>query len=160
MQQDANLDEAEVRTVSDATAALAAAEDGKSIKRGHAEAPAGTAAAAEAQEKTEKEEEIRALIQERKTTAKHEKERIRDISKKIKKNASEKTKGRQDKKKFKRSWKKSKEQATSPVSSRRRSEVFFQKSRTKKVKLSKRDKVLQMYLRNSTKICTKAKKNY
>ena len=84
VQQDANLDEAEVRTVSDATAALAAAEDGKSIKRVHAEAPAGTAAAAEAQEKTEKEEEIRALIQERKTTAKHENGRIREISKKSK----------------------------------------------------------------------------
>ena len=37
------------------------------------------------QEATEKDEKIRALIQERKTTAKHENERIGEISKEIKK---------------------------------------------------------------------------
>ena len=60
--------------------------------------------------------------------------------------------------KYRKFWKKSKEQETSPLSSRRRSEISSPKSRTKKVKLSKRDKVSQMYLRNSTKTCTKAKK--
>ena len=36
--------------------------------------------------------------------------------------------------------------------------IFIQKSKTKKVKLSKRDRESQMFLRNSMKICTKAKK--
>ena len=86
VQHEANLDEAVVRIESDASVAPAVAADGKAIKRRHAKASAGTAAAAEAQEATEKDEAIRALIQERKTIAKHEKERIREISKKIKKN--------------------------------------------------------------------------
>ena len=49
-----------------------------------AAAPEGTAAS-EAQEMNEKDERIRALVQERKTTAKHEKDRIRELSKEIKK---------------------------------------------------------------------------
>ena len=45
----------------------------------------GRTVASEAQETTEKDEKIRVPIEERKTTAKHEEERIREISKEIKK---------------------------------------------------------------------------
>ena len=66
------------------TAALTAAADGKTITKHNAEA-AGASEASEVQETEGKDKEIPALIQQRKTTAKHEKERIREISKKIKK---------------------------------------------------------------------------
>ena len=66
------------------TAALTAAADGESITKSGAEAAEATEAT-EAQETQGKDKEIMALIQERKTTAKHEKERIREISQKIKK---------------------------------------------------------------------------
>ena len=67
-----------------AALAATAAADGQAITKTHAEASEG-AVSSEVQETTEKDEKIRALIQERKTTAKHEKERIREISKEIKK---------------------------------------------------------------------------
>ena len=105
----------EGKTATDASAAQAAAAVDESIEQRHAAAPEGTAAS-EAQEMNEKDERIRALIQKRKTTAKHEKDRIRGISKEIK-NASQKTKGRKDRKKFRRFWKKSRVQRTYPVSS-------------------------------------------
>ena len=71
-------------SASAASAAPAAAADGHSITKTHAAASEGTAAS-EAQETKEKDEKNRALIQERKTIVKHEKDRIREISKKIKK---------------------------------------------------------------------------
>ena len=64
-----------------ATAALTAAADGDAITKNNAEAAKATEAS-EAQETRDKDEEILALIQERKMTEKHEKERIREISKK------------------------------------------------------------------------------
>ena len=67
-----------------ASPSSAAAADGQPIRGACAAAIEGTAAS-EAQETTVRDEKIRALIQERKTTAKHEKGRIRDISKEIKK---------------------------------------------------------------------------
>ena len=67
-----------------ASAAPTAAADGHSIMKGHAVASVGTVAS-EAQGTKGKDERIRALIQERKSTAKHEKDRIREISKEIKK---------------------------------------------------------------------------
>ena len=66
-----------------AAAASSAAADGQSVTKSYAVATEATEAP-EAQETKEKDNEILALIQERKTTAKHEKERIREISKKIK----------------------------------------------------------------------------
>ena len=71
-----------------ATAALTAAAGGDAITKNSAEAAEATVAA----EAQDKDEEILALIQERKTTGKHEKERIRNQQK-------EKTKGRRGKKK-------------------------------------------------------------
>ena len=64
-----------------ATAALTAAADGDAITKNNAEAAEATVAS-EAQETKDKDEEILALIQERKMTEKHDKERIREISKK------------------------------------------------------------------------------
>ena len=61
-----------------AALAATAAADGQAITKTHAEASEGAVA-------QKKDEKIRALIQERETTAKHEKERIREISKEIKK---------------------------------------------------------------------------
>ena len=66
-----------------AAAASSAAADGKSITKSYAVAAEATEAP-EAQETKKEDNEILVLIQERKTTAKHDKERIRDISKKIK----------------------------------------------------------------------------
>ena len=74
-----------------AAVALMAAADGKTITKNNADAAEASEAASEAQETEIKDKEIPALIQERKTTAKHEKERIRKICKKLK-NASEKKK--------------------------------------------------------------------
>ena len=111
MRQEANEVQDEGWTATEASAASAAAADGRSITKRQAAALEGTAAS-EAQEMNEKDEKIRALVQERKTTAKHEKDRIREISKEINKmhqnNKREKTR---------RSWKKSKVQRTFPVSS-------------------------------------------
>ena len=76
-----------------AALAATAAADGQTITKTHAE-PSEGAVASEVQETTEKDEKIRALIQERKTTAKHDKERIRGISKEIKKRHQGKTKER------------------------------------------------------------------
>ena len=74
----------EGKTATDASAAPAAtaAEEG-SMKR-HAAASEGTAPP-EVPERNEKDERIRALIHERKTCGKHNKDRIREISKEIKK---------------------------------------------------------------------------
>ena len=64
-----------------ATAALTVATDKKFITMSYAVA-AETTEASEVQETKGKDKEILTLIQERKTTAKHEKERIREIRKK------------------------------------------------------------------------------
>ena len=82
--QEAKTEENEGKTTADASAAPAAAAADEGIEQRHAAAPEGTAAS-EAQETNEKDERIRAHIQERKTTAKHSKDRIREISKEIKK---------------------------------------------------------------------------
>ena len=74
-----------------ASAALTAAVDGQTITKNNGEAAEATEAS-EAQETKDKDKEILALLQERKMTAKHEKERIREISKKIKKCIKEKKK--------------------------------------------------------------------
>ena len=102
--------------VTAAAAALTAAADGKTITKNNVEA-AEASDASEAHETEGKDKEILALIQERKTTAKHEKERIREISKKIKKCIREK-KGRQYKKKSRRSLRNSKKLGTSSAPSR------------------------------------------
>ena len=99
-----------------AAAASSAVADGKSITKSYAVATKATEASV-AQEATEKDKEILALIQERKTIAKHEKERIREVSKKIKKCIRE-NKRRKRQEKIQKIWKKSKEQRTSPVLNR------------------------------------------
>ena len=114
--QKSDANEAEARVASAASAASTTAADGKTIKEDHAAASVGTVAS-EAQEAKGKDDKILALIQERKSTAKNEKEKSEESVKKSK-SASETTRGRKDKKKFKRSWKKSKVQGTLPVSNR------------------------------------------
>ena len=130
MEQKSEAEEDAAPVASEASPASKAAADGQSITNAHAAAFDGTVAS-EAQETTGKDEKNGALIEERKTTAKHEKERIREISKE--KNISGKTTGQKDKRKFRRSWKKSKEQETFPVSNQRRSESLSLKSKTKRV---------------------------
>ena len=80
-----------------AAAALTAATDGQTITKNIAEAEEASEAS-EAREMESKDKEILALIQKRKTTAKHEKEQIREISKKIKKCISEKKRKKRRKK--------------------------------------------------------------
>ena len=140
-----------------AAAASTGAADSEAIAKNNSEAAEATVAS-QAQETKGKDNEILALIQERKTIAKHEKERIREISQKIK-NVSETTRGGQDRNKFRRSWKISREQGTSPVSSRWRNESSSPKSKTEQARPSKRGKESQMSFRNSMKICTKEKKD-
>ena len=70
MAQKSDAEEAAART---ASAALTAAADGQTITKSHAAASVGTVAS-EAQETKGKDNEILALIHERKTIAKHEKE--------------------------------------------------------------------------------------
>ena len=89
MEQKSEAEEDAAPAASAASSASTAAADGQSITNAHAAAFEGTVAS-EAQETTEKDEKNRALIQERKTMAKHEKERIREISKEIKKYIREK----------------------------------------------------------------------
>ena len=109
VRQEIKAEEAEGWTASEASAAPTAAADGQSITKRHAAAPKGTVAS-EAQEMNEKDTVIRALVQERKTIAEHEKERIREISKKIKKCIRDIK--RMKRQKFKKSWRKSKVQGT------------------------------------------------
>ena len=100
--------EAEGRKTTEASAAQAAAAGNESNSKREAEATEGTSAtdasaahaaaaldenieirqavATEDQDTNEKDERIRALIQKRKNTAKHEEDQIREISKEIKKN--------------------------------------------------------------------------
>ena len=87
MEQKSDAEEAAARAASAASAASTAAADGQPTTKAHVAASEGTVAS-EAQATKEKDEKIRALIQERKSIEKHEKERIREI---------------------RRSWKKSKE---------------------------------------------------
>ena len=112
--REAKAEEAGWKTTADASAAPAAAAADEDIEQSHAAASEGTAAP-EAQETNEKVERIRALIQERKTTAKHSKDRIREISKEIKKiiTDNKRLKRQENPKRF---WKKSKVQRTYPVS--------------------------------------------
>ena len=82
--QEAKAEEVEGTIATDASVAPAAAAADEGINQTHAAASEGTAASG-AQERNEKDERIRALVQERKTTAKHNRDRIREISKDIKK---------------------------------------------------------------------------
>ena len=84
MSQEAKAKEAEGTIASDASVAPAAAAADEGINQRHAAASEGTAASG-AQERNEKDERNRAFVQERKTTAKHNRDRIREISKDIKK---------------------------------------------------------------------------
>ena len=128
-------------TASEASAAPVAAADGQTIAKRHAAAPEGTAAA-EAEGRNEKDERIRALVQERKTISKHEKDRIREISKKIKKCIRDNK--RMKRQKHRRFWKKLKLQETSPVSNRFKSVSSSPRSEVKKVKPSRRDRESRM----------------
>ena len=130
--QKSDAKEAEVRAASAASVASTAAADGKSIKKDHAAASVGTIAS-EVQEAKGKDDKILALIQERKSTAKNEKEKIRKISKEIKKCIRDNKRSKRQEK-FNRSWKKSRVQGTFPVSNQWRSESSSPKSKTKKVK--------------------------
>ena len=94
----------EGNTATDASAAPAATAAEEGSMRRHAAASEGTAAP-EVPEMNEKDERIRALIHERKTCGKHNKDRIREISKEIKKHIRENKRLRRQEK-FKKSWKK------------------------------------------------------
>ena len=82
--QEAKAEEAERKATADASAAPAATAAADSIEQRCAAASDGTAAS-EAEGRNEKDERIRALVQERKTSAKDKKDRIREFSKDIKK---------------------------------------------------------------------------
>ena len=82
--QEAKAEEAERKATADASAAPAAAAAADSIDQRRAAAADGTAAS-EAEGRNEKDERIRALVQERKSIEKDKKDRIREISKEIKK---------------------------------------------------------------------------
>ena len=114
--QEAKAEEAEGKATADVSAApAAAAAADEETKQGRTAAPKGTAAS-EAKGRNERDERIRALIQERKTIAKGKKDRIREISKEIKKCIRD-NKRLEDEKKSKTFWKKSKAQRTSQTSS-------------------------------------------
>ena len=92
MVQKADAKEAEARAASAASAASTAAADGHSITEGHAAASVGTVAS-EVQETKGTGEKILALIQERKSTAKNEKEKCEKSAKRSR-SASQTTRGR------------------------------------------------------------------
>ena len=94
--QKSDAKEAEARAASAASAASTAAADGQSIEKDHAAASVGTVAS-EVQKAKGKDDKILALIQERKSTAKNEKEKSEKSAKRSK-SASETTRGRNDKK--------------------------------------------------------------
>ena len=111
--QKSDAKDAEARASSAASAASTAAADGQSIKKDHAAASVGTVAS-KVQEAKGKDDKILSLIQERKSTAKNESEKIREISKEIKKCIRDNKRSKRQEK-SKRSWKKSKVQGTFPV---------------------------------------------
>ena len=117
----------------DASAAPAAAADDEGSMRRLTAAPAGTAAP-EATETNEKDERIRALIHERKTCGKHNKDRVREISKEIKKYIRE-NKRLKRQEKFNKSWKKWKVRRTFNSIKSAKKRILFPKSKTKKAKL-------------------------
>ena len=137
MSQEAKAEEVEGKIATDASEAPAAAAD-EGINQRHAAASEGTAASG-AQERNEKDERIRALVQERKTTAKHNRDRIREISKEIKKYIRE-NKRLKRQEKIQKILEKVK--GTKNISSiKSMKNVFsFPKSRTRKAKSSRRDK--------------------
>ena len=155
MSQEAKEEEVEGKMATDASEAPAAAAD-EGINQRHAAASEGTAASG-AQERNEKDERIRALVQERKTTAKHNRDRIREISKEIKKciRENKRLKRRENSKDSGKSQR-YKEHLQHQVNEKTYSHSL--KSRTKKAKSSRRDKELPMFLQNSTKIYMKVKK--
>ena len=109
-----------VRRSSDANAAAAAA-----TAAAHTEAAAGTE-----DKKEDEEKEILALIRERKTTKKEDKERIREVSTKIKKCIRDKKRSERQQKIQKTILKNSKGQNTLRTSNQQRGEFSFRRSRT------------------------------
>ena len=109
----AEEDEGKAKADASAAPAAAAAADEGTEQRCTA-APEGNAAS-EAEGRNEKDERIRALVQERKTIAKDKKDLIREISKEIKKCIRD-NKGLKRQEKIKKIWKKSKAQKISPAS--------------------------------------------
>ena len=105
-------EENEGKTTAEASAATTAAAADVGRVRSHAAALEGTAAS-EAPEMNEKDERIRAFIHERKTTAKHSKDRIREISKEMKKMHQ----GKQKAEKARNSKKSGKVQGTKNINS-------------------------------------------
>ena len=154
--QKSDAKEAEARAASAASAASTAAAYGKSIKKDHAAASVGTVAT-EVQEAKGKEDKILALIQERKSTAKNEKGKIREISKEIKKCI-------RDNKRSKRQEKIQKileeVKLTRNISSFKsvKKRILIAKVKNKEGEAVRRDRESRMYLRNSMKICVKVKK--
>ena len=150
--------EAEARAAAQTAAAAAAstaAADGEAITKNNAEAAEATEAS-EARETKDKDEEILVLIQERKTTAKHEKERIREISKKIKKCIRENKKEDKTRKIQKILEELKGTRNISSINSVKKR--ILQTSKTQKAKTSTQDKESQMFLWSSTKTCTKVRK--
>ena len=156
MEQKSEAEEDAAPVASEASPASKAAADGQSITNAHAAAFDGTVAS-EAQETTGKDEKNRALIEERKTTAKHEKERIREISKEKKYIRENNRTKRQEK--IQKILEKVKGTRNIPSIKSTKKRILIPKVKNKEGDTIKtRQGIANVFLRNSTKICTKAKK--
>ena len=122
----------EVTEAAAATDASAAASESTAEAKEKTEA-AATTQVSDQKKVEDKDEEILALIQERRTINKDEGKRIREVSKKIKK-CIRVQRGMQEKTKFRRFWKNSKEQGTSPMSYRQSREFSSRESRKRKAR--------------------------
>ena len=138
-----------------ATAALTAAVDGQTITKNIAEA-AEASEASEAREMEGKDQEILALIQERKKTAKHEKGEFVKSSKRSKNGSGKKRKKRRDK--FQKILEDVKGTRNILSTKSVKNRILIPKVRNKKAKPSTRDRESQMFSLNSTRACTKVKK--
>ena len=142
----------------DASAAHAAAALDEDVEKRQAAAPEGSAAR-EDQEMNEKDERIRALMQKRKITAKHEKDQIREINKEIKKyprkqKDEETGKNSEDIGKGERYKKYTQYQISEEANSLPQSQKQGWRSR------KKRGKASQTYLQSFMKICTKEEEEH
>ena len=135
-----------------ATAALTAAADGDAITKNSAEAAEATVAA----EAQDKDEEILALIQERKTTGKHEKERIANSAKD--QTVHQRKKDDEAIKYIEDIGRTQRNKEHLQYQDGKKANPYPKDQKQKKEKPSTQEMALQVYSLNSTRICTVAKK--
>ena len=141
----------------DAAAAHAAAALDEDVEKRQPVVSEGSAAR-EDQEMNEKDERIRALIQKRKITVKHEKDQIREISKEIKKNIRENRRMKRQEK-IQKILEKVKGTKNIPSIKSVKKRILIPKVRNKVGEAEKRGKASRMYLQSFMKICTKERRN-